>query len=587
MASTTVIGPWSGGLNLTSNRDLSPYLANNELGAALNIQYTREGFIECRPGFRIFPNDTINAANQQITILGSIFVGSEQVGVIQRKTATEVQIYYIRGDKTRPQWKANFPSTYNFTSVLALNNADPPVTDTTPRGVFLFDNSANDNCWRLEEIPSITAIASSPVKMSATLKIPKSDFSFSVKDRVWLVNKKTSTLYWSALNINSLWFNDKEVVGGVETERAKQAGWQGMDPSIDGTDDLTSCEFINNSFYLFKRQATYMYTYQAKPEEDGYMRKISDDLGAFDSTQFRNSIIVINDRGVFSVEGTEFIDLQAKLKLVDEHYLDVVDPGAFITDFNNNILVGYKSKNIYYHFLLSGSTKGWSQWDFNYAEPVKLAMPGSTAVFCRTATDEGIIIFTTFDNQKLVYSKWKPELTSGDTPYEFNLDSELVTDVVAGNYVRYIPKLRLYTKAQLGDSLLNFKKIYRSYTRLYLSDIPNAQWLFTINYNEYKFDPTKNPSFTLVTEVGTHDDIIHHGPEQQAVADQPAAIYKRTYQIPLHQQRAIEFVYEITRNFTKLTDVRLMNSQADRPTQYGYYFQLSGIWVDYENKARI
>lgn len=594
MANTATIGPWSGGLNLTSNRDLSPYLDNNELGTALNVQYTREGFVECRPGFRVHPNTAINAAASGITItlLGSIFINSEQVGVIQRRTPTSIEIYYIMGDQS-VMLKATFTDlTYNFTSVLALNNSVAAFSTQVPRGVFLFDNGtgADYRLVRLETTPSITA-AGSPTLMDAALKVPKSDFSFAVKDRVWLVNKKTSTLYWSALDINSLWFDDKETKPapdppGTLTDRAIQAGYQGMDPSLDGTDDLMSCEFINNSFYLFKKQSTYMFTYQAKPEEDGYLRKISNDLGAFDSTQFRNSIVVINDRGVFSVEGTEFIDLQSKLNLVNEYYLDVVSPTAFITDFNNNILIGYVSKGTPYYFVLNSYTKGWSQWTFNYTQET-IASPGSSAIFCRTKEDEGIVVFATRNKENLIYANWKPEMDFQFMPYEYNLDSNLIPDTTAGVYIRYIPPLHVYTKAQLGDSLLNFKKIYRSYIRLYLSDIPGASWTFTINYNQYKFDPAKNPMFTLVAEVGEHDTIVPHGPEQTAVADQPTALYRRTYQLPIPQQRAIEFVYEIKRSYTRMVDIRLKNSQADRTNQYGYYFQMSGIWVDYENKARI
>lgn len=587
MAQTTTIGPWPGGLNLTSNRDMSPYLNNDELGAAINIQYTREGFIESRPGFRVFPNDTINTTDTVVRILGTILISDQQVAVVQVKKASVVEIYYVRGDK-QVFWKANFTSdTMDFTSVLALNNSDAALTDQVPRGVLLFDSSAVDNCWRLEEYPTFDTNVT-PTKMNAALKIPASHFSFSVKDRVFLVNKKTSILSWSALNTNSLWFDYNEVSGGNKTQRAIEAGWQGMDPSLDRTDDITACEFINNSFYLFKKASTYMYTYQAKPEEDGYLRKISSELGAFDSTLFRNTVVVINERGIFSVEGTEFVDLQIKLNLRFEYYLDVINPQAFITDFNGHILIGYKSKGVPYYYVLNGYTRGWSQWTFDYVSNTTIASPGSQGVFCRTTSDEGIILFTTFDKTTFVHSNWKPELLGTPPPYEYSLDSTLVTDSVAGQRIRYIPKLTLYTKAQLGDSLLNYKKVYRSYVRIYLSDYPTSTWVFTINYNDYKFTPGKNPTFTLVTRENAEDlQPMPNIPEPRIPTQVTTAVYKRTYQLPFAQQRAIEFVYEITRPYTQLVEKYLTNPSPDSPNQQGYYFMLSGIWVDYEDKARI
>jgi hypothetical protein len=584
VASTVSIGPWTGGLNLTSNRDLSPYLANNELGAALNVQYTREGFVESRPGFKVFPSEDINTAvGVTIKVLGSIYITDQEVGVVQVKSATNVKIYYITGAKQSYLKATIVDATLDFSSVLAIKNSEAALTTETPRGVFLFDSVNDNKCYRLEEIPSILG-AATPILMSATLKVPASHFSFSIKDRVFLVNKKTSRLWWSALNVNSLWFDYADA-----GQKGIEAGYQDMDPSLDNTDDVQAVEFINNSFYLFKKSSTYMYTYQAKPEEDGYMRKISDSLGAFDSTLFRNTIVVVNSKGVFSVEGTEFNDLQTKLNLRFETFLDVVNPKAFITDFNGNILVGYVSGVKEYYYVLNGYTRGWAQWDFSYAD-VALASPGSAAVLCRTTTDEGIMLFTTFNKTDLVYANWKPEIATSSN-YDYTLDSSLTTDVTANNITRYIPKVTLYTKAQLGDSLLNFKKIYRSYLRMYLSDILGAQWKMTINYNEYKFKAGKNPSFTLVTsEEGSslapsvYDDaaILFEN-----VTDEATMLYKETYQIPFSQQRAIEFVYEFTREYSKLINRRLVNIQPDRPIQQGFYFLISGLWVDYDNKARL
>jgi hypothetical protein len=117
---------------------------------------------------------------------------------------------------------------------------------------------------------------------------------------------------------------------------------------------------------------------------------------------------------------------------------------------------------------------------------------------------------------------------------------------------------------------------------MYLSDYPGVQWKLSINYNEYKFDPTMNPMFILITAVD-RDELVPVGP----IVNTVAAVYKRTYQIPFAQQRAVEFVYEMTRPYTKLIDTRVVNPSPDRPIHQGFYFLLSGLWVDYDNRARI
>jgi hypothetical protein len=599
MAGTAGIGPWDGGLNLTSNRDLSPYLKDNELGIATNVQLTREGFIESRPGFKILDHAINEISSATYKILGSILISDQEVVVVQVKTATQTFIYYIKGDRTI-YLKATFGATNNFSSVLAINQSAATIGDTIPRGIFLFDADALNACYRLEESP--TFLAATPVLMSSTLKIPKSHFSFSVKDRTFLVDAKTSKIYWSALIDGCLWFDMARTTDPDDIIKAysKATGYIQTEPSLDNTDDITAVEFLNNSFYLFKKGATFLFTFQADPEADGYLRKISNTLGAFDSTVYRNTVVVINNRGVFSVEGTEFLDLQQKLNLRFEQYIDTASPRAFITDFNGNILIGYTSGTQDFYYLLNGVNNGWTQWDFTYAAPDVLAAPGSNAYAARLSTDTGIILFTTMGGTKLVFCYLKPSQTYVGEDYA--LDTQARTKAAIGDNIQYnyIPKIDVQARTLLGDSVLNFKKVYRSYVRLYISDIPSnytvsAAWKFSINYNDYMFDVTKNPTYYLYPIVQPSDSDFPGGPQVSGpVLIPPApgtsiktATYKRTYQIPFAQQRVREFTFQLQRPFSKLSDISLETDGNDRPIQEGFYFLLSGFWVDYDDKARI
>lgn len=592
MPGTASIGPWSGGLNLTSNRDLSPYLDDNELGIATNVQLTREGFVESRPGFKIL-DDSINSISAaSYKILGSILISDQEVVVVQVKTATQTFIYYIKGDKT-VILKATFGATPNFSSVMAINQSTAVIGNTVPRGIFLFDSLAQDACYRLEETPTFSA--ATPVLMSSTLKIPKSHFSFNVKDRIFLIDSKLSKIYWSGVAGGCLWFD--MAYAGVDTTLqaySKSTGYNQTEPSLDNTDDVTSVEFLNNSFYMFKKGATFLFTFQADPEADGYLRKISDTLGAFDSTVYRNTVVVINNRGVFSVEGTEFIDLQIKLNLRFEQYIDTASPRAFITDFNGNILIGYTSGSTDFYYVLNGTNNGWTRWDFTYAAPDVLAAPGGNAYSARLSTDTGILLFTTMDKSKLIFCYLKPSQT-----YVIDEDYALDTSTTRATGYKYVPAIDVQARTLLGDSVLNFKKIYRSYVRLYISDIPNqyansSAWTFSINYNEYKLDVAINPVYTLYVTPQGADDHLPGGPQVPLTLAVPTpgvsvktAIYKRTYQIPFSQQRVREFTFQLTRPFSKILNMSLETEGNDRPIQEGFYFLLSGFWVDYDDKARI
>lgn len=597
---TQSIGPWDGGLNLTANRDLSPFLRSNELGIAKNVELTSEGFVESRVGFKSL-NLSFNDGTGTITILGTIYIESEYVTVVQVRD-TDCKIFYIRGDKTAILKYTFTGLTEEFSSVLAINESDAAATDSVARGVFLFSKNSDNKCYRLELIPRITDPAT-PVLMNANLAIPKSTFSFNVKGRVFLIDGPSSTIYWSAVVPDSLFFNEDEVDGGSNpTARALSTGHETLEPSIDSSDTIVSVEFINNNFYFFKKSSSFILSYQADPAEDGYLRKFNNELGAFDSTIFRNTIVVINNRGVFTVEGTEFIDIQQKLNLRFETSLDNrAGSQAFITEMNGAILIGYKNTGgTPFFYLFNGENKGWTQWDFEYADPDVLASPGSNGFFCQYTTGIGLILFTTFDSSRLVYCEWKPSADIKD----YAMDGPIETDIELGTKTRYIPAIDVQSKSLVGDSVLSFKKLYRSYVRLYISDIVASiggqEWTFSVNYNNYYFIPG-NPEYVLIVKppggeplppnpaysagvVNAPDSLILH---PAPFAEEQAIVYRRTYQIPIQQHRVKEFAFQLSRTFSKLTDVELDNPDRDRPIEQGFYFLLSGFWADYQDKARI
>lgn len=593
---TRVLGPWSKGLNLTSNRDLSVFLRPDELGEATNVVLTQEGYIAPRPGCKAYVSDTLYAnitVDSIISIVGNVKLSTNETAVIvQVRNPGVTYLYKITdGDSCTLYYTDNTGT--NFTSLLIhsgfVADANGYIKDT---GIIFFseENERTHISYSLD-------LSQPPTLISSTYKIPGSHFSFIVKDRLFLFNRVTSKMHWSpALYI--LDFRGSEYTGGPQGNDYARS--EPIEPSVD-QDGIFSVEFYNNNFYIFKKYKTFMFTYQTTPYEDGYMRKISNEMGAFDSTLFRGKIVVINNKGVFRVEGTEFLDLQRSLNLRFEIPLDHTNieyDDIFITDFNENIMFGYRDKYTDpnnpkdYYFALNGNNGGWTRWDFTYTD--NIAAPGTRQYLCQESlSTKQLMLSVSFDKKSLLYMDWKPAEDIHDYHLDGDVRAKTTADLVTYGG-RYIPRVTIKTMAAVGDDMLAYTKLYRSYLRFYLSDqeriegVDTAYWSLSINYNDYRFkidtSIDDNPIYYLYPTKGTTSP----APVMLAVVDEETAIYNKAYQLPIGQQRVREFVFELKRDFNLIpSDTRLVNTDVDRPIKQGYYFLLSAIWFDYMDKVRI
>lgn len=598
MATATMeLGPWNRGLNLTRNRDLSAYLDSNELGEAINITFSRDGFIEPRPGCKVLLQagalgapDELYTGNPDFYVLGSVILPTGEAVVLVnafvggnskvfKVYSPERVVYYFTATGTR------------LTHVQSYEISDPDH-----RGVFFF--SIDDNkSYRTTDFSLVTA----PTLIPGTFPIPGSDGGIIVKNRLFLWNYKQSAFMWST-PLKVLKFNF-----AVQTDPAIDEGGREFIDKTTEADGIMSVEFLRNSFYIFKRSKTYMFTYQDNPNEDAYLKKISNEFGALDSSSYRNNLVVINNRGVFRVDNDQFTDLQPQLNLRFEIPLDhtnILTDNIFITDFNNDIVVGYRdtSTNKKYYYCMNGQNGAWSEWSFDYLEgddaAVPLAAPGSRQYRCQDAnTTYQAMIFSTFDRKRVVYMDWKPKDLRGtvvgyEGPGNYHLDSQ--TDNVRAHDYNFIPSISIKTRASIGGSILKYKKVHRSYLRMYLSEQASAvepadppavvgvgQWTLSINFNDYRFRKD-----------------AEHDPEQSVALKYPTGVGRllgtyvstdvrnKVYQIPLQQIRAREFVFDIKRSYSKI-NFMLSNPDADRLIKQGYYFMLSGLWFDFEDKAGI
>jgi hypothetical protein len=611
MMQTETLGPWTGGLNLTSNRDLSVFLNNSELGEATNVVFTNEGFVEPRPGCKMFYDldstnslyEHITAGDGELNIIGRVTNstgvwalitatwGSNQSSLFKVKTRT----LGVEGLNISDVQKLFDYSGHKITHAIVHSGFTTTInTGTVPNnyyyekdnGVLLFTDTATVGYIYPHELPVNAA-----TYMQPTLLVPASHMGMVVKDRLFLFDKVKNKMYWGPPQYILDFRTDANTVTygpfGEDT-----AGEENIEPTYT-KDTIRNIAFYNNNFYIFKPFKTYMFTYQLNPTTDGYMRKISNETGAFDCCVLKDQIVVINNKGIFKMEGTEFIDLQAKMNFRFEIPLDhsnVTPDDVFITAWNQNILFGLRDKittpgtTKYHHYNINAQTGAWSKWDYSYLPDI--ATPGSESVFVQDVnTTFGALLFMTFDKKKLVYMYWKPD----PALWEYHLDSD-TTSVNVKPTTYYFPNVVIKTAASFGGSMINYKKLYRYFIRFYLSEVPSNPiedpvWTLSINYNDYRFDDTMNPIFGLYpTSTEPYPSPLAYGT--------PTTVYKRVYQIILPQQRAREFVFELKRRATTFSlsgvgGLSINNPDTDRPIKAGYFFALSGLWVHYEDKALI
>lgn len=584
MATSKTLGPWPKGLNLTSNRDLSLFLDSDELGAAENVVYTPEGFIQPRPGCKRYKYDF--GTYDSIEVIGNLSLpNGETIVVVQTIAGTQAKLWRIT-DKNTCSLLHTPVAGVRVTHMLAYQSTAGP----NHTGVFFFTNTARTTFKNASlDLTGAWSVVSSGYN------VPASHKGFIVKDRLFLFDYDNSTMWWSPANY---------IMDFAKVDVASTGTDVFAEEPIDKTikeDGFTAVEFYNNNFYIFKKSKAYMFTYQALPLEDGYLRKISDDMGALASTLFRGNVVVLNRKGVFRMDGSEFLDLQRKMNFRFELPIDhanIKRDDAFITDFNEDIVFGYRDATVgglSYFYCMNGVNGAWSQWTYDYTQYI--ATPGSKFYRAQKAdSTKMLMLFHTFDKKYLTYMDYKP---ASDLP-TYHMDGDVSAATSHDFY--YIPNVTIKTAAMFGDSPLKYFKVYRTFIRFYMSDIPKSVvrhlslpadtlWTLSLNYNDYRFEfdtkPDGNPIFNLYpSNLEFQEENLLEGSNK----GNTSAVYTRTYQIPIPQQRAKELVVELKRVFTQHpagNALALTNPDPDRLIKNGYYFMLSSIWVDYQDKAGI
>lgn len=443
MASKTrqlvTVGPFTGGLNLRSPLD---EIRNNELLEALNVIIDIDGSVQPRSGWDeidasesgripavLSPRTAGFTQGDRLDVLGIIddvvYVGvaTYQTGTSANKwTTTQIYSCNLSVDKNAYRSSASWVDVEYIQSnnkyivkLIKYNNDIYGITSTAGSAGFLKFTGGVFTSPTVITTPAQVDYA--PV--ASYNEYPSfetiNNHAFVFKDRLFIVAK--DTIYFSAPTDFTLW-------------TAPDGGFFKVDPSIDGN-YITDLCVSDNTFIIFKPNSTYAFSYQADPNSDGYLRKISSEYGAFSAVVWRNRVFTVNSRSVYELVSGQFLDIGIKLSLLDN--MRIPTPGAAtmyrsIQVMGNLLVIGpYLLSNsptaswargkYFAYNLLNGAWTEWQVYDPAYHNS------GCTDTY--TPKFPGLTMYGTTDGILYVANAWDGR---GLVVYNFLVNSSYLGD---------------------------------------------------------------------------------------------------------------------------------------------------------------
>lgn len=350
------IGPWPDGINLLDQPD---QIRDTQLIRSVNLDPDNTGVLSPRRPLRYFAQD---ALTQTKYLLGSATLDGE----VQPRAIT---VTYTGTDSF---FKAIGSPTDTFIS-FAFQRA----------GLFKSVVQYQNKLWYIPALASSVG-ASSPVAQNNTLTgvaaMPYGDYGFVLKDRLFIVRKATSELFFSKATDFSVW-------------AAPDGGVIQINPGDNSP--ITKVVSLNNQVIIFKRDSTFILSFTNNPTGDGVVRQVSADQGAIDAITYNNEVYCYNARSVFKFVNGFFQDIGLQLNLPGNDTIDstAVNP-ARINVIGKTLMFGTTPSGKTYAMNLD--TGAWTE----YTWPVDLSVSTGT-VFSRSAL--GTAIFFGDGTTKLSY----------------------------------------------------------------------------------------------------------------------------------------------------------------------------------------
>jgi len=531
------IGPWPGGLTLQAKEAEKDATGSQQyLIECLNMDVTDEGFLISRAGVQRVgvKNTHYTDSNRECKVLGSVFENGNIYAVMGIQ---------VSGTSTKIYLTANGYDLYYYGSLTGLissvqqyNNVIYLTREDADSGYSIANNFFT---W-----PAATPNASATVST-----MPRGDKSFVFKDRLFIVQKSVSQVNFSAPADPTDYTTDS---GG---------GYFIVDPANDVGAQIMDIVLTNETFYIFKRNSTYLFAYDANPNDDGILRLINATLGAFSATTWENDIYVINARGVYRIVNGVFIRLDEQLNLAyNADLASIINPEdlnkpRFIHASAGRLLVGQFSNDVLNKF-------GWNFVSMNlqngawsgYKYKTDGTAPGGQGVTAQQDDKWGVEIYPS------VNGDYFSRVSTSKGAKDYTLDGT-ASDTTEK---RYIPKFSVKTVPYNGQFSSVFKKLHRLMIRsyyYYLNPPTPADVSLNLNYDY---------STTTKKAVSTWNlsSLWETGREQTEVA------------IPTKQQRFRNLTVQVTGQGEEVTGTVYSIPPNTTRTEPEYELLITGIELD-------
>lgn len=334
------VGPWPGGLNRRDENNAQMTVGPKQLRWCLNLDVLDSGVLQSRLGCRKVLSTAPVYGGTGLSLIGSVVDGASKslyavVGKVINTPPIQTLFYYTRDPETSPGgWNlVASAQTGTFTDVVQYNNVLYFVQAVGGGGTAQSRTAISSGGW------------------TAQPNIPKGDQTFVIRDRMFVVDWINNTVYWSKATDPTTWL-------------APDGGSVQINPG-DG-DIITKVVFINNSIYIFKRNKTYLFTFNTDPGVDGQVVPLSTVRGAHDALVYNNEIYLVNDQSVYKLVNNFFTDIAVLTNIYQDAGLDQLfdTQVRLFIEAGNKLVVGPVNiilpGQLFTHYCMNLITGAWS-----------------------------------------------------------------------------------------------------------------------------------------------------------------------------------------------------------------------------------
>jgi len=324
MASSSDIrmGPWSDGINLLDEPD---QLQDRQMLSCINLDVDNTGVLEPRRGLRYSPIDS--TANIKYLMATVILAGETQPRALTSTYDGTNSAFRALSTPTSGAAFTNLAAGQYYSAVQYQNKIwyIPGVSTTIGR----FSPSSTTN---------------NP--MTTVGAMPYGDYGFILKDRLFIVRKATSELFFSKATDFTIW-------------AAPDGGVIQVNPGDSAP--ITKVVTVNNQVIIFKRDSTFVLSFNTSPTGDGVLRQVASDQGALDAITYNNEVYTYNSRSVFKFVNGFYQDIGLQLNLAGQDVIDsAVSNPARLNVVGKTLILGTTPGGKTYAMNLD--TNAWSTY---------------------------------------------------------------------------------------------------------------------------------------------------------------------------------------------------------------------------------